>query len=128
MDPLADPKKNKSRKLSKKAKRSRIQQQRKERALEQIQTLQGLILKTSDLDLKRSYVKHMRLLAQKVQLQLPFSLKNTFCRRCSEVFTLEPVKTYTVRLHSKPEPMIVYTCLRCGYKRKKAYSKKESTQ
>ena len=125
MDPLADQKKNKPRKLSKKAKRSRLQQQRKERALEQIQSLQNLLLRTSDLERKRSYVKHMRLLAQKVQLQLPFSLKNSFCRRCSEVFTLEPVRTYTVRLHNKPEPMIVYTCLKCGYKRKKVYEKEE---
>lgn len=118
--------KGRPRRQSKKAKRSKLQQQRRQRALDQIEVLTQLIINTTDLDLKRSYVKHIRLLAQKVQLQLPYQLKNTFCRRCSEVFTLEPQKTFTVRLKQKPEPMIVYTCLSCGYQRKKIYEKKIS--
>lgn len=120
---VSEQKKTRPRKLSKKNKRKKIQNQRKDRALSQVKQLHELLLQTQDIELKRAYVKHMRALAEKVQLQLPFTLKNAFCRRCSEPFTLEPEKTYTVRMQTKPEPMIVYTCLKCGYKRKKLYKK-----
>ena len=86
--------------------------------------LQELLLTTTDMTLKRSYVKHIRALAEKVQLKVPFSVKNSFCRRCSEPFTLEPEQTYRVRTRSKPEPVIIYTCLKCGYKRKKIIKRK----
>lgn len=125
---ITDQKKARSRRPSKKDKRRKLQNNRKERALQQIETLHQLLLQTQDMELKRAYVKHMRLLAQKVQLTLPFTLKNAFCRRCSEPFTLEPVKTFTVRVKSKPVPMIVYTCLKCGYKRKKIYKKSKDTE
>ena len=127
MGKVSEQKKARSRRPSKKDKRKKIQNHRKERALQQIETLHQLLLQTRDIDLKRAYVKHMRLLAQKVQLSMPFTLKNSFCRRCSEPFILEPVRTFSVRVRSKPEPMIVYTCLKCGYKRKKIYKKKKGT-
>ena len=120
---VSEQKKSRSRKPSKKNKRKKTQNQRKERALKQVEKLHELFLQTNEMVLKRAYVKHMRALAEKVQLKLPFTLKNAFCRRCSEPFTLEPEKTYTVRLQTRPVPMIVYTCLKCGYRRKKIYSK-----
>ena len=125
MSAVSEQKRTHSRKQSKKNKRKKTQNQRKERALYQVRELHELLLQTPDMNLKRAYIKHMRALAEKVQLKLPFTLKNAFCSRCSEPFTIEPEKTYTVRLQSKPEPMIVYTCLKCGYKRKKLYSKRK---
>ena len=120
--------KSRPKRQSKRLKRKKTLNLRRERAHRQLEELHQLLLTTSDLELKRAYVRHMRALAEKVQLKLPFTLKNTFCRRCSEPFTLDPVRTYTVRLKSKPEPMIVYTCLKCGYKRKKIYSKHNDTK
>lgn len=127
MGTFSNLKKTKSKKQSKRSKRKKTQILRKERALQQLEVLQHLLLTTTDLELKRAYVRHMRALAEKVQLKLPFTVKNTFCRRCSEPFTLVPERTYTVRLKTKPVPMIVYTCLKCGYKRKKIYNKQKKT-
>ena len=123
MSAVATEKKKRPGRQSKHNKYKKKQNQRKDRAQQQIQELHELLLKSSDLELKRAYVKHIRAIAQKVQLKLPFTIKSSFCRRCSEVFTTTPEKTFTVRLRNTPEPMIVYTCLRCGYKRKKLYEK-----
>ena len=128
MGPVSTPKKSKNKKIFKKNKRKKTQQLRKERVLQQIEELQNLILRTPDLDLKRAYVKHIRSLTEKVQLSLPQNIKYSFCRRCSEPFSLEPVKTFTVRIRSKPEPMIIYSCLKCGYKRKKILPKKKQVE
>ena len=128
MSAVATQKKTRPRRQSKFSKRKKTKALRKERAYQQVIELHKLLLITPDLDLKRSYVKHIRSIAQKVQLTLPFSIKNSFCRRCSEVFTLEPERTYTIRLRNKPEPMIIYTCLRCGYCRKKIYTKRKGNE
>lgn len=125
---VSTPKKPKSKKFFKKNKRKRTQQLRKERVLQQLEELQKLLLTTADLELKRAYVKHIRALTEKVQLPLPQTMKYSFCRRCSEPFTLEPVKTFTIRIRSKPEPMIIYTCLNCGYKRRKMYTKERKNK
>lgn len=122
---VATQNKKRPRRQSKFSKRKKTKVLRKERAYQQVLELHNLLITTSDLALKRNYVKHIRAIAQKVQLKLPFSIKNSFCRRCSEVFTVEPERTFSVRLRNKPEPMIIYTCLHCGYRRKKLYSKKK---
>ncbi len=126
--PVSTPKKSKNKKFFKKNKRKKTQQLRKERVLQQLEELQHLLLATSDLELKRAYIKHIRALTEKVQLPLPRSIKHTFCRRCSEPFTLEPIKTFTVRIRSKPEPMILNTCLSCGYIRRKSYGRGEKNK
>ena len=125
MGAVSAQKRSKQRKLSKHNKRKKVQYLRKERALHQVRMLRELLLTTPDMALKRVYVKHIRALSQKVQLKVPFSVKNSYCRRCSEPFTLEPKQTYIVRVRSKPVPMIIYTCLNCGYKRKKLFKKEE---
>ena len=125
MGAVSAQKKPKQKKFTKRNRRKKTQHLRKERALHQVKELHQLILKTTDLELKRSYIKHIRALAQKVQLNLPPIVKYSFCRRCSEVFTLYPIKTFSVRLKSKPQSMMVYTCLKCGYRRKKLYKKQE---
>lgn len=124
MGAVSAQKTKKPKKFSKRNKRKNILDQRKERARKQLVELKTLLLQTTDLELKRAYVKHMQALAQKVQLQLPTKVKYSFCRRCTEVFTLVPEQTFKVRLKTKPEKMIEYTCLRCGYRRKKLYKKK----
>ena len=101
------------------SRKQQLHKKRIERVKEQIEFLSDLVVNTIDIELKRNYVLHIRLLAQKVQFPIPSHIKQQFCRRCSEVFTLEPVPTFRVRLRSKNHSNLVYSCLKCGYIRRK---------
>ena len=97
----------------------KIADKRQLRAKSQILRLAELLVTTPDLELKRQYVLHLRAIAQKVQCRIPSAVRYRFCRRCSEPFTLLPYPTFTIRTRSKPKPHLVYTCLKCGYIRRK---------
>lgn len=98
-------------------------QYRQHLANTQLFALAELITSTANIQLKRSYIRHMRAIAQKIQLSIPKPLRFRFCRRCSEPFTFLPVPTYRVRIRSKPQSQIIYTCLNCGYIRRQPFVK-----
>ena len=90
----------------------------------QINKYSTLIQNTEDTQLKSAYVKRIRMLSQKVQYTLLESKKHLFCRRCSQPFSYNYQKGkfgIQMRLRAKRNPHIVYTCLNCGYIRRKFY-------
>lgn len=117
--------KPKKKKKFKRINKQKIHRNRVLRAKSQIQQLQTLLFSTDDIELKRAYIKNIRAIAQKFQYSLPLSIKYSFCRRCSEIFTFTPEKTFTVRIRSKPVPRIIFTCLKCDFIKRKPYSIKD---
>ena len=91
---------------------------RVERAKKEISSIFSHLGITYDIDLKRAYIKHIRAISQKVQITLPPQIKNSFCRRCSEIFTLTPKPTFSVRIRRRRISYMVYTCRKCGYIRR----------
>ncbi|MHA2366233.1 MAG: hypothetical protein ACXAC7_19920 [Candidatus Hodarchaeales archaeon] len=124
-DIVKPPGKKQKKRIHRRSKR-RTNLKRINRAKSQIYNLFNITLSTTDLNLKRRYIKHIRAIAQKVQLPIPRSLRYRFCRRCSEPFTALPISTVRIRVRSKPAPHIVYTCLKCNYIRRRFYNKKDS--
>ena len=108
--------------------RRKIQQDRLTRARKQINELFLLISLTDNLSLKRSYIKHIRSIAQKVQMSLPKHIKYSFCRRCTEIFTLSPEKTFSLRLRQNPIPHQVFTCHSCGHIKRIPYKTKRNSK
>lgn len=91
----------------------RLHDQRVASARRQVHELAELVRQTPDLELRRRYVRHIRAIAQKVQLHLSSEVKILFCRHCSTPWMMDP-PTVRVRTRAWPSSHIVYTCLFCG--------------
>ena len=62
-------------------------------------------------ELATRYVKLARELARKTQTKIPQELKRAFCKKCGLVFT-------TKSRERTKKGLLVYTCAKCGEKRR----------
>ena len=74
--------------------------------------LVNLALKTKDENLAKRYIDIVLKYRDKNRVRIPKEIKNSFCKKCHTPWI--PGKTVKIR---KMKGYILYTCLKCGYKK-----------